>query len=105
MPDCLLNDLWARGVTPPQRMRSLIAPPGRHQLGEVAYAAELELLDGPLAAAEDLRGLGDAEPLEEPHDQAVVLLVGQLAETTEQHLVGESGEHGVLRPLGGVVVG
>src|SRR4051794_6824187 len=56
------------------------------ELGEVAHPAELELLDGTFAAAEDVGRLGDAHPLEEPHDQAVLLLRGQLGQRLEEHL-------------------
>ena len=53
--------------------------PSGQELGEVAHAAQLELLDGPVAAAEHLGGLGDGEALQEPHDQALLLLGRQLA--------------------------
>src|SRR6478735_3985255 len=55
----------------------------RHELGEVADAAQLQLLDRAVAAAQHLGGLGDRESLEEPHDEALLLLGGQLPQGLE----------------------
>ena len=58
----------------------------------------------PSERLEGLRRLGDRHPLQEAHDQALALLVGQLGEGGEQRLVGQPGEDGALRALGRVVV-
>ena len=46
-------------------------------------------LTAPSLRPEDLRRLGDAQALQEPHDQALALLGRQLGQRREQDLVGE----------------
>src|SRR4051794_2236831 len=61
------------------RSRRLRGSPGllRQELGQVADRPQLQLLDRPVAAAEHLGGLRDRQPLQEAHDQALLLLVRQ----------------------------
>src|ERR1700712_6098941 len=81
-----LRRLW-RGRSFPWGETS--AHPLRQDPRQVAYAAQLELLDGTRAATQHIGGLGDRETLQEPHHQAVPLLGGELAQGLEQRLVGE----------------
>src|SRR4051794_1288774 len=76
----------------------------RQELREVADSAQLELLDRACRAPEHLGRLRDRQALQEPHDEALLLLVRQLLEGRQQGVVGQGGEHDGVRALGPPVV-
>src|SRR5262245_5378340 len=70
----------------------------RQMLGQIADGPQLELLDGPLAAAQGGGRLGDGQALAEPHHQAVLLLGGELMQGIDQDFAGQRGNGPFLRP-------
>src|SRR3954454_15993346 len=74
------------------------------QLRQVPHGSQLQLLHRTLRAAQHRGGLGYGQALQEPHDEALLLLVGQLLQRREEGLVRERGEHGAVRAFGREVV-
>ena len=63
----------------------------------------LQRLDRPVLLAHDRRRLGDGEALQEPQDDAFLLLAVELLHAAEQLLIGQARDDGVLRAVGGAV--
>src|SRR6478609_3816648 len=69
-------------------------------LRQVPYGPQLQLLDGALGLLQRPGRFRDRQTGEEPHRQAVALLVGQARDGVPQHLGGGGGQYVDLRPLG-----